>query len=412
MIINTVTLLGHKDHGKSTLIGSMLMHTGSATKVRINEAKMYSKRLGKAFEPAFILDSFSEEREGGLTIDTTRAQIKYKDSAFELIDVPGHEELIKNMISGASYAKFAILLVSAKKDEGIRPQTKRHLFLAKMLGISNFIIAVNKMDTVKYSEHRFEVIREELLKFLEKIGIEGRHVQFVPISAYTADNLTKNSKNIRWYTGKPLLEIMRAMANHKDSGSSDGNIRIILQGSMPHETDSLLIGNVASGEIKIGSNVKIVPQGIYAMVNSLFVKGSRKRSAKEGENVAIKLDKLIKTDTKGSVMYNQDYAKGNSANKFNALIFITKAIKGKVIIKFNGMDIKGTVKIKKLIDTTNGLERGAKGAQQLNAANAEIKLESKIPAEPFSVSKELGRFIIYQGDDFSGIGTITSIIGK
>ena len=182
MHIQQITMLGHKDHGKSTLIGSLLMSTGSATEERIADAKNTSKKLGKQFEPAFILDAFSEEREGGLTIDTARAQIKYMGKAFELIDVPGHEELIKNMLSGASYANTAVLVVSAAKDEGIKPQTKRHLFLAKMLGIRHFIVAVNKMDTVGYSQNDYEMIKNDIAAYLDDIGVHSQSVNFVPIS--------------------------------------------------------------------------------------------------------------------------------------------------------------------------------------------------------------------------------------
>src|SRR5271154_1586737 len=189
MDVTEVTLLGHKDHGKSTLIGNMLITTKSVSEQRINDAKKTSKKLGRNFEPGFILDSFEEEREGGLTIDTTRAQVLYKGNAFEFIDVPGHEELIKNMISGASNADFAVLMVSAKPDEGIRDQTFRHLYLAGMLGIKKILVAVNKMDKVGYEENRFDEIRSRILTFLIKTGFEKKNLYFVPISAYNAENL-------------------------------------------------------------------------------------------------------------------------------------------------------------------------------------------------------------------------------
>ena len=409
MIINKVTLLGHKDHGKSTLIGSMLITTGSVSEERIAEAKNQSRKLGRKFEPGFILDSFSEERKGGLTIDTSRAQVKYRDSAFEFIDVPGHEELIKNMISGASYAKFALLIVSANKDEGIRPQTKRHIYLSRMLGIDKLIVAVNKMDTVGYSKDRFERIRKELGEFLEKIGVESKSVQFVPISAYGSENLTKKSQNIKWYKGKPLLELMREMAKKKDFGFSDGNMRVILQGSMPHEQDSLLIGNVASGTIKVGGKIKILPANFYSKVTALFVKGVRKKSANVSENVAIKLSKPAMRDSKGAVVYDESFKGARNTKSISALVFIVKKIKGQVRIKFNGIELSGNVRINKMIDTTTGTEMGPRGAQQLNAAVVDIKLNRDIPAEPFTSSRELGRFVIYQGDKFSGIGIINSV---
>jgi bifunctional enzyme CysN/CysC len=409
MIINRVTLLGHKDHGKSTLIGSMLITTRSVSEERIAEAKSQSKKLGRKFEPGFILDSFSEERKGGLTIDTSRAQVKYRDSAFEFIDVPGHEELIKNMISGASYAKFALLIVSANKDEGIRPQTKRHIYLSRMLGIDKLIVAVNKMDTVGYSKDRFERIRKELSEFLEKIGVESRSVHFVPISAYGSENLSKKSPNMHWYKGKPLLELMREMAKKKAGDSSDGNMRVILQGSMPHEQDSLLIGSVASGTIKVGGKIKVLPINFNSKVAALFVKGVKKKTANVSENVAIKLVRQVTGDSKGSVVYDAAFKGAKNTRNIGALVFIVKKIKGQVRIKFNGIELSGKVGINKLIDTTTGFEIGPRSAQQLNAAIVDIKLDRDIPAEPFTSSRELGRFVIYQGDKFSGIGIINSV---
>ena len=161
MIVKKITLLGHKDHGKSTLIGNMLILTDRVNPAKLKEAQRTSKELAKRFEPGFILDSFSEEREGGLTIDTTRTEkIPHKGLAFEFIDVPGHEELIKNMMSGASQADIAVLIISAKSDEGIRDQTKRHLFIAKMLGIRKLVVAVNKMDLIGYQEAQVRCDKE------------------------------------------------------------------------------------------------------------------------------------------------------------------------------------------------------------------------------------------------------------
>ena len=226
MNVRNITLLGHKDHGKSTLIGNLLILTNSVTQARIREAEKYSKRLHKNFEPAFILDSFHEERMEGLTIDITRVEIAYKDVAFSFIDVPGHEELIKNMISGASYASTALLLVSAQKDEGIRDQTKRHLFIAKMLGIDHLVVAVNKMDSVGYKKEQFDSIKEGMMEFVKKIGFLDKDVSFVPVSARVGDNLVTKSAETKWYKGVSLIELIYQRSG--EERKSGGSLRMIV----------------------------------------------------------------------------------------------------------------------------------------------------------------------------------------
>lgn len=405
MLINRITLLGHKDHGKSTLIGSMLMVTGAASEQRINEAKATSKSLGRQFEPGYILDSFEEERQGEMTIDTTRAQVKYKDTAFEFIDVPGHEELIKNMISGASYAKFALLLVSAKDEEGIKPQTKRHIFLSKMMGIDKIIVAVNKMDTIGYDQRVFNEIKAELSKFLEKVGIKKDSIYFIPVSAYNAENLKTNSNKMKWYKGKPLLELMRVMVNSRET-SRNNELRVLIQGSIPHEKGEMLIGNILSGSLKSGQGIKIMPDNINASIKALFVKGLKKQSANYGENIALQLNKPATKELRGHVIYSAADAH-NPVSKINATIFLTKQIGKKVTVRFNGSQIPGSMKINHVIDTTTGIkETAGKKNHTLNAADVTITLESKISAEPYENSKELGRFIVYEGSEFAGIGII------
>jgi elongation factor 1-alpha len=406
MHINKITLLGHKDHGKSTLIGNMLIATGTASEQRIKDAKITSKKLGRRFEPGYILDSFEEERQGEMTIDTTRAQIKYKDTAFEFIDVPGHEELIKNMISGASYASFALLVVSAKADEGIRPQTKRHIFLAKMMGINKIIVAVNKMDTIKYSEKTFKDIKAEIEAFLDKIGIERKNIHFIPISAYNSENLLRKSKNLTWYRGAPLLESMRELARSNTKNKNKETLRIILQGSIPHQKGKMIIGNVISGSIRKGDNVRIMPIGINVSVSDIFVKGAKKQIANAGENVAVSFNKPMSNELRGCVLYSSSSAQ-RSTNSVDAVIFLTRKLGKAVTIKFNGNEVGGEVDIKNIIDTTTGaIESKKSGNKPLNAAEVRIKLERSIPAEPSYRSKELGRFTVYDKGIFSGIGII------
>ncbi len=408
MKIRHISLLGHKDHGKSTLIGSLLMQTGAATQVRIKEATEYSKKLHKEFEPAFILDSFAEEREQGMTYDTTRAQVKFKDIAFELIDVPGHEELIKNMISGASYGELAVLLVSAKPDEGIRDQTKRHLFLSKMLGIKYVVVAVNKMDTIAYDKNKFDEIKQDLQTFLRKIGYKEDEMEFVPISAYHADNLVKKSPNMKWYKGESLMDAVYGMLENEKQ-TEKPELRLIVQGTIGDGKDEMITGKVSSGELKLGDKVKIIPgDGTYT-VKQLFVKGAKGKAAKVGENVAIKLDGQAKGSLRGSVICGAN-DQLSEADDFKATIFVTGRLGKGTTVRFNGIETGAQIKVSNGIDVVTGNEISKKEITPLSAGNIEIKLDTPIAAEPFEVSRDLGRFVIYKDNTFSGIGIIKEAI--
>jgi translation elongation factor EF-1alpha len=403
--VRSITLLGHKDHGKSTLIGSALMLTNSVTKVRINEAQKYSKKLHKNFEPAFILDSFHEEREGGLTIDITRAEILYKKIAFSLIDVPGHEELIKNMISGASYASTALLLVSAKKDEGIKGQTKRHLFIAKMMGIDYLVIAVNKMDTVAYSEKLFDSIKGELAGFITKIGFDSKNISFVPVSAYKGDNILTKSGKMQWYRGKPLLEVLYRNSG-KGTLKDDGALRIALQGTL-NNRKNMVAGRIVRGHIKVGEKgTCIIPLDINVSVKKIVSGGRSVKSAHVGESVALELDRDVNGDPRGSILCGESYCP-IAKNKIRARIFVTGKLNGKLSIHFNGIEIGCiSIKINSQIDTTIGEQIGSGKIKELNAIDAELELSKKIPAESFSSTRELGRFVLYSGKEFAGIGIV------
>lgn len=404
--VRSITLLGHKDHGKSTLIGNILMLTKSVTKVRINEAKKYSKRLHKTFEPAFILDSFHEEREGGLTIDITRAEILYKRVAFSFIDVPGHEELIKNMISGASYANTALLLVSAKSGEGIRDQTKRHLFIAKMMGIDYLVVAVNKMDTVAYSKEAFDSIKESLMDFIIKIGFDGKNVSFVPISAYKGDNLIKRSKNMPWYKGGTLLELLYMNSGH-DSAKDDGALRIVLQGFLNNRRN-MVAGRIVRGHIKVGEkNTCIIPLDVNISVKGIIAGGKRVRSARVGDSVALELDREVAKDPRGAILCGEAYCPVARKN-IKARVFVTGRLSGRLSIRFNGIEVAcRSIKIEAQLDTTTGEKIDSKNVKVLNAIDAELELDRRVPAESFVETRELGRFTLYSGNEFAGIGIIS-----
>ena len=403
MLVRNVTMLGHKDHGKSTLIGSILMLTNSVSQARIEEAKKYSQKLGKPFEPAFILDSFEEEREGGLTIDTTRAEASYKGVAFELIDVPGHEELIKNMMSGASFADIAILLVSAKPDEGIRDQTKRHVFVARMLGINSIIVAINKMDSVEYKKEVYDKLVNEINSFFKNINFSGS-VRFVPISAYNGENIKEKSEKMGWYKGKPLLEELFFLSKKKDKPKIK-DLRAVVQGFIEEENKKLISARVLSGCLRKGT-ISVYPNGIKRKALNLIVNGKKVAKACENDTVAIELDAPL-NEARGLVISSS--SKPIITKKINALVFSTIKLgnNSKISIRLLGKEFAAKkLSINEVIDASNGLHKKGNFIKPLDAGRVAIDLGDYVAVEKYSELKGMGRFTFYSGSKFGGVGII------
>ena len=201
--INLV-VVGHKDHGKSTLIGRLLYDSKAIMEQKLDEIRTELKQTGKEFEFAFLLDSLEEERKGGLTIDIMHTPFKSKKYLYTIIDCPGHKEFIKKMLTGASQADAAVLVVSAK--EGIQDQTRQHTFLIKTLGIKQLVVAVNKLDSVDYDENHYKKTCKELKPILKSLGYKD--IDMIPISAIKGDNVFKKSQKMPWYKGSTLIETL------------------------------------------------------------------------------------------------------------------------------------------------------------------------------------------------------------
>ena len=207
-----LVVIGHVDHGKSTLMGRFLYEIGAVDERILREYEEEAKKLGReTWKYAWVLDKLKEERERGLTIDLGFYKFETKKYFFTIIDAPGHRDFVKNMITGASQADCALLVVSAKEGEyeaGISPagQTREHIFLAKTMGVDQIMVAINKMDTVNYSEERYNEVKEGVSKFLRIVGYNLKKIHFVPTSAWYGDNVTKKSDKTPWYKGPTLLE--------------------------------------------------------------------------------------------------------------------------------------------------------------------------------------------------------------
>ncbi|MFY9271309.1 MAG: GTP-binding protein [Candidatus Manganitrophaceae bacterium] len=284
---SNMTLLGHKDHGKSTLIGRLLYDTKSVMADRVEEVRRTSEALGKPFEYAFLLDSFQEEREGGMTIDVIHAQIKGEGTLYDCIDVPGHKELIKNMLTGASHADAGILIVSAK--EGIEEQTGHHLRLAEWLGLDRLVIAVNKMDLIGYDQALFEEMKRKLFSLAGAgAGLEER-TTFVPVSAYLGENVVVRSAKMPWYTGPTLFQWMETLA--APASLSHLPFRFPVQ-DIYRGADGVpvIAGRVESGTICVGQAVRFALHPEPSRVAAILTFNGKKESATAGENVGMVLE--------------------------------------------------------------------------------------------------------------------------
>jgi len=396
-----ISLLGHKDHGKSTLIGRLLYETHSFTKDRINEALAMSKSLGKdGLDYAFLLDSFEEEREGGFTLDTTRAQVRHDGAIYELIDVPGHKELVRNMVSGASLASAAILIVSAKEDEGLQDETKLHIYVAGLLGIKDLVVAVNKMDLRGYDEGAFNELAGKVRRTLGSFGFDTARIRFVPVSAAKGDNVATRSDAMSWYDGEPLLASLGRLGRGMgDAGADPGSLplRLFVQDNY----DGVIVGRVESGRLAIGQEVVLEPSGQQARVGKIHCAGKDVDSAAAGQNVGMTL--LEKGEPcardgphgikRGAVCCD---SKG-SVKRVRARVFcFGSAISQGDRLKITCATQEAGCEVAKIIESIDPC-RESKGAGPIGVAGGgsiDIALDSPLVLDAFAKIPPTGRFVL------------------
>jgi len=256
-------VVGHVDHGKSTLVGRLLADTGALQEGRIEKIRRICEEQRKPFEYAFLLDALEEEQLQGVTIDITQVRFGCRDREYLVIDAPGHKEFIKNMITGAAHADAALLLVDAK--EGVQEQTRRHAYLLSFLGIKQTAVVVNKMDLVDYAETFFDRITDEYRPLLASLNLHP--VAFVPVSARTGENLTTRSERPSWYRGPSVLEVLEEFRGASEGG--DGPLRLPVQDVYKFDDRRIIAGRIESGRLQVGDEIQVWPAGHRTRVSSL-----------------------------------------------------------------------------------------------------------------------------------------------
>jgi len=306
--INLV-FIGHVDHGKSTTVGRLLYDSKTIDESTMRKLKEKAEELGKGgFEFAFVMDNLKEERERGVTIDLAHKKFETDKYYFTVIDAPGHRDFIKNMITGASQADAGVLVVAA--SDSVMAQTKEHVFLSKTLGVSQLIVAVNKMDMVNYAEDKFNKVKEDVSALLKTVGFNPDEIKFVALASLVGDNVVDKSDKMDWYKGGTLLEAINELK--VPDKPTNLPLRLPIQdvynitgiGVVP-------VGRVETGVMKIGDKIMVMPgregKGVPGEVKSMEMHHEQLQQAEPGDNIGFNVRGIAKNDiARGDVLGHVD----------------------------------------------------------------------------------------------------------
>ncbi len=395
-----LAVIGHIDHGKSTLVGRLLYETGTIPAHVIEKYKAEAEEKGKgSFAFAWVMDSLKEERERGITIDIAHKRFDTAKYYYTIVDCPGHRDFVKNMITGASQADAAILTVDAK--DGVMEQTKEHVFLATTLGINQLIIAVNKMDSVDYSEDRFGEVKEDVSALLKMVGYKLDGVNFIPTSALFGANISELSKDTPWYKGPTILEGLDIFtAPEKPTGLP---LRIPVQDAYTISgIGTVPVGRVETGVMKPGDKVTFMPSGVSGEVKSIEMHHEEIPEAVPGDNIGFNVRGVGKKDVRRGDVTGPASDPPTVADEFTAQIVVLQhpsAITAGYTPVFHCHTAQTActfLSIDKKLDPRTGQvsEENPTFIKAGDAAIVTIKPTRPMVIEPYKDIPQLGRFAI------------------
>ncbi|OFV67059.1 MAG: elongation factor 1-alpha [Candidatus Syntrophoarchaeum butanivorans] len=413
-----LAIIGHIDHGKSTLVGRLLFETGTIDPHVIEQYRKEAEAKGKAtFEFAWVMDSLKEERERGITIDIAHQRFDTDKYYFTIVDCPGHRDFVKNMITGASQADAAVLVVDAK--DGVMAQTKEHVFLARTLGINQVIVALNKMDTVDYSEERYNEVKKDVQDLLKIVGYKDEMVTFLPVSALKGDNVVKPSENMSWFKGPTLVQALDALKEPEKP--VDLPLRIPVQdvysisgvGTVP-------VGRVETGTMKKGDKVIFSPTMKSGEVKSIEMHHEEIPQAFPGDNIGWNVRGIGKGDLRRGDVCGHTDNPPTVAAEFTAQIVVLQHPSA-ITVGYTPVFHCHTAQVacrfvelqKKIDPKTGGVkEENPSFLKTGDAAIVKIK-----PTRPFVIERakeipQLGRFAIRDMGQTIAAGMVIDIVEK
>jgi len=401
-----VVVVGHVDHGKSSLIGRLLYDTGMLSDAKVKELEAVSAKRGMALEWSFALDAFQAERDQAITIDTTQIFFKTAERAYVIIDAPGHREFLKNMVSGAAQADAAVLVVDAA--EGVREQSRRHAYLLHLLGLRQVVVAINKMDLVGYAQSRFEEVARDISGYLNSIGQAPLHV--IPITARQGDNLAKPSEHLAWYRGPTLLQALDRLTQHAPPEGQA--LRLPVQDVYHFDDRRIIAGRIESGRLGVGDTLVFSPSNKTALVASIesWSTPGAPVEASAGQSVGFTLKEQIFVERGEVASHLEDAPKLTTV--FRAHLFFlgrNALVVGKRYkLKLGSAEAQVQVEtIERIIDTDTLAARPGDSVGRNEVAEVVLRTRRILAVDEFRDLPKTGRFVLIEDYDTVAGGLIS-----
>ena len=403
-----LVIVGHVDHGKSTLVGRLLHETGALPEGKLEKVKAMSEKRGMPFEWAFVIDAMQAERDQGITIDTS--QIRFRTAAREylLIDAPGHKQFLKNMVSGAAGADAVVLVVDA--HEGVQDQTRRHAYLLRLLGIRRIMVAVNKMDLADWREARYQEVRRDVAAYLRSLGVNDADIAFLPLAAREGANLRERSAAMPWYQGPTLLEALDALP--QPAPATDLPLRLTVQDVYKFDQRRIIAGRIESGSLHVGDTLLFSPTNATARVASIEAWSAQPPAkAGVGQSVGITLDEDIFVE-RGQVASHSHSAPVVS-NVFRANLFWlgrSALVPGaQYRLRRGAAETLAVVeRIDRVVDTNTLASGPGEKLESSGVAEVIIRTRALLALDHHADNALTGRFVLVDGHQIVGGGTAST----
>lgn len=409
-----IVIVGHVDHGKSTLMGRLLADTGSLPEGKLEQVKETCRRNSKPFEYAFLLDALKDEQSQGITIDTARCFFKTEKRDYIILDAPGHIEFLKNMITGASRAQAALFMIDAK--EGVQENSRRHAYMLSMLGIQQIAVVINKMDLVDYSQEVYEKVKKEYLEFLKQINITPKFV--LPVSSFQGDNIVKRSDKMPWYDGMCILEMLDAFECEEEHDKQPFRMPVqdVYKFTRNGDDRRIVAGTIETGTIRPGQEVIFYPSGKKSHIHKIESFNTDPiQEGKPGMAIGFTMKEQIYI-TRGEMMAIAGEPQPKTASRISANIFwLGKKdfVPGRLyFLKIGGEKVRVEVEeVKGVIDSSNLSSTDTKQAvEKHEVAEVILKTDKPIAFDTVRESAGTSRFVIVDNYEIAGGGIITEAL--